>query len=89
MDNKPADKKPMVIGPDGQPLKADNSLALAIEKFRQPDKHYRLIWTRFGKAWLAVENKTHFRTKFGEGGIVAAGAALAQKFGVKFSEVTR
>jgi hypothetical protein len=43
-----------------------------------------------GEAWLAEENKTEFRKKHGDGGIVEVGQELARQVGAKrFSEVTR
>ena len=83
--------KPTVIGPEGEPIPA-KGLVLGIEKFRRPDKHYRLIWLSadFGRewfAWLAEEDETRFRRK---AEAVAAGAILAAaKGGLKFSQVTR
>jgi hypothetical protein len=86
------DQEPMVVGPDGEPMPAA-SLVLGIEKFRRPGpKHFRLIWMDqvSGEAWLAEENKTEFRKKHGDGGIVEVGQELARQVGAKrFSEVTR
>jgi len=68
----------------GKPLPADGrypvGLKLAIEKFRTPGKkHYRLIWTAKGTAWLAAEDVTHYATR--RAGLLAA-AMLGARVGV-------
>ncbi len=80
---------PTVIGPDGKPMRA-KWLTLGIERFNHPEKHYRLIWIHLGKAWFAEEDTTHFTKKYGEGGAVRAGQALAERVDcLVFSEATR
>lgn len=60
---------------------------LGIEKFKDHSgKFYRLIWLFQGKAWLAAENVTPYRTKVRT---VAAGAELAARLGCTFDEATR
>ena len=79
-----------IIGPTGHDLPVGKGLTLGIEKFRQPDKHYRLIWLskRTGEwfAWLAEEDTTRFGKKRDA---VTAGKALAKEVGATFDEKTR
>lgn len=83
---------PTVIGPDGKPMPA-RGLVLGVEKFRKPaPKYFRLIWINPAtqEAWLAEENRTEFRKKHGDGGIVEVGQDLAKQLRAKrFSQVTR
>jgi hypothetical protein len=81
------EQKPKIIGPDGQPMTA-KWVTLGIEKFSFPvGKHYRLIWTYMGRAWLAEEDATHFRRVRDA---VAAGKALAERVRcLHFNEVAR
>lgn len=75
-----------VAGPEeGQSLPA-KMLTLAVEKFRRPGKHYRLIWTRAREAWLCREDETEYRRA---GEALEAGEALAKKLGARFSSVVR
>ncbi len=80
-----------IIGPDGEPMKFSRALTVGIEKFKSPSPaHYRLIWIKGPAAWLAKEDETRYRRKFGtEGSAEQAGQALAEKFGVRFSAVAR
>jgi len=67
----------------GKPLPAAGKrpvgLRLAVEKFHDPKKHYRLIWTANKQAWLAAEDTTHYATR--RAGLLAA-AVLGARVGV-------
>lgn len=78
--------KKQIIGPDGEPM-VPTWLILGIEKFQQPQKHYRLIWINPIKkeAWLCEEDQTRYRRVWSDDGVVAAGMTLAKDLGVKFS----
>lgn len=74
-----------IKGPDGEPIKVRKSLKVGIEKFRSPaPAHYRLIWIHGREAWLANEDTTQYRRKYGQHGAEQAGQALAEKYGVQF-----
>lgn len=62
-------------------------LVLGVEKYRQPSKHYRLIWIGRGQAWLAAEDLEAFHRRKGDA--LAVGRALAEKTGAYFDEQTR
>lgn len=84
-----ADRPETIKGPDGEPMKVGRALQVGIEKFQSPaPAHYRLIWIYGREAWLAEEDTTRYRRKYGrrEGQPSAeqAGQALAEKYGVKF-----
>lgn len=75
-----------VIGPDGEPTPA-LGLVLGIEKFRYPNKHYRLIWVLGEQAWFAEEETTPFKRKREA---LEAGRELVERVGAAYlSEVTR
>jgi hypothetical protein len=87
--NKTAEQEPTVIDPDGNEMSAKH-LTLGIEKFRNPQPHFRLIWIYGNEAWLAEEDTTPYRRKYGSEGVVEMGQKLAARVGAKyFSEVTR
>ena len=75
-----------IVGPQGEAFPVTPFLRMGVEKFKQPNKHYRLIWLHGRDAWLCNEKQTRFVTK---GGAVLAGQTLAKQFGVEFSERTR
>ncbi|MCB0190618.1 MAG: hypothetical protein KDJ65_01595 [Anaerolineae bacterium] len=85
------DRPETIEGPDGEPIKISRLLTVGIEKFQSPSPaHYRLIWIKGHQAWLAKEDETRYRKKFGiEGSAELAGQALAEKYGVRFSAVAR
>jgi hypothetical protein len=86
---KTAEQDKSVIGPDGKEMPA-RRLTLGIEKFRNPEPHFRLIWINGAEAWFAEENICPYRRKYGPDGVVEAGRKLAARVGAKyFSEVTR
>lgn len=75
-----------VAGPEGQEIEA-KALTLAIEKFKRPRKHYRLIWVLGDRAWLCAEDKRPFRRA---GEALTAGEALAGAYGARrFSQFVR
>lgn len=87
--NEVAEEAQKIIGPDGEPMVA-KWLTLGVEKFDRPEKHYRLIWIWRDQAWLAEEETRCFRRKYGEGGAVEAGRALAERVKcLVFSEAAR
>lgn len=78
-----------IKGPEGEPMKVSRALKVGIEKFRSPSPaHYRLIWIFGREAWLANEDTTQYRRKYGQSegqpSAEQAGQALAEKYGVQF-----
>lgn len=86
-DKAPPDQaqSPVVVGPRGQDIPA-RGLLLAVEKFKRPAKHYRLIWVKYPHAWLCQEDQTVYRRS---GEAQEAGRALAEQYGARFSPITR
>lgn len=78
-------QEPVVAGPRGQEIPA-KGLLLAVEKFRRPRKHYRLIWVKYPQAWLCQEDQTPYRRS---GEAQDAGRALAERYGVRLSPIVR
>lgn len=89
LNNQSQTEQLTIVGPGGLPMAIPAGLWLAVEKFRQPEKRYRLVWVLGDQAWLCQENPTEFKKRYtGEDSAQAAAQALAKKFGVRLLEVT-